>query len=189
MNDMSPRKSAALSRASSRQWVLKPQDLAVAMKLVTLKGNWLPYAALGETMRLSRFESHAAIQRLAAAGLIVEIEGPPQVVIAALRSFVIFGARYAYPPVRGGLTIGFPTAQASPAVRNLISVSDEQVTVWPHPEGKIRGQSLLPLYVSLPLAAQEAPAFHELLALFDLLRIGQARERGIAQKILEERLS
>jgi hypothetical protein len=183
------KQSAALSRASSRQWVLKPQDLAVALKLVTLKGKWLPYAALGEAIRLSRFEAHAAIQRLAAAGLVVEIEGPPRVVAAALRSFVIFGARYAYPPVRGGLTIGFPTAQALPAVRNLISASSGQVTVWPHPEGKVRGQSLLPLYESLPLAAAGAPAFHELLALFDLLRIGQARERGIAQKLLEVRLS
>jgi hypothetical protein len=189
MNAQNQRRSAALSRANSRQWVLKPQDLAIALKLVTLKRDWLPYAALGESMRLSRFESHAAVQRLSAAGLIIDIEGPPQVVIAALRSFVIFGARYAYPPVRGGLTIGFPTAQALPAVRKLISASDEQLVVWPHPEGKVRGQSLLPLYASLPLAAKQAPAFHELLALFDLLRIGQARERAIARKLLEERLS
>lgn len=189
MTPLVAKKSAALSRANSRQWVLKPQDLAVALKLVTLKGNWLPYAALGEAMHLSQFEAHAAVQRLAAAGLMVGIEGPPQVVAAALRSFVIFGARYAYPPVRGGLTIGFPTAQALSAVRKLISASSEQVTVWPHPEGKVRGQSLLPLYESLPLAAADAPAFHELLALFDLLRIGQARERNIAQKLLEARLS
>jgi hypothetical protein len=189
MTPLAAKKSAALSRASSRQWVLKPQDLAVALKLVTLMRSWLPYAALGEAMRLSRFEAHAAIQRLGAAGLVVEVEGPPQVVSAALRSFVIFGARYAYPPVRGGVTIGFPTAQALSSVRSLISASREQVTVWPHPAGKVRGQSLLPLYESLPLAAADSPAFHELLALFDLLRIGQARERGIAQKLLEARLS
>jgi hypothetical protein len=189
MIPQTPKKSIALSRASSRQWVLKPQDLAVALKLVTLKGRWLPYAALGETLRLSRFEAHAAVQRLTAAGLVAQIEGPPQVILAALRSFVVFGARYAYPPVRGGLTIGVPTAQALPVVRRLISAPDEQFTVWPHREGKVMGQSLLPLYESLPLAAQEAPAFHELLALFDLLRIGQARERALAQKLLERRLS
>jgi hypothetical protein len=33
--------SVALKRAGSRQWVLKPQDLAMALKLVTLKGQWL----------------------------------------------------------------------------------------------------------------------------------------------------
>jgi hypothetical protein len=168
--------------------VLKPQDLAVALRLVTLKGEWLPYAALGEAMHLSRFEAHAAVQRLTAAGLVAEIEGPPRAVIAALRSFVIFGARYAYPPVRGGITIGFPTAHALPALKKLLGSSSDLVTVWPHPEGKVRGQSLLPLYESLPLASRDDPEIRELLALFDLLRIGQARERELAQKLLEERL-
>jgi hypothetical protein len=168
--------------------VLKPQDLGVAPWLVTLKGEWLPYAALGEAMRLSRFEAHAAVQRLTAAGLAAEIEGPPRAVIAALRAFVIFGARYPYPPVRGGITIGFPTAHALPVLKKLLSSSSELVTVWPHPEGKVRGQSLLPLYESLPLAARDFPEFRELMAFFDLLRIGQARERGPAQKLLEERL-
>jgi hypothetical protein len=40
--------SAALRRASTRQWVLKPQDLAVALKLVTLQGARLSYAALAK---------------------------------------------------------------------------------------------------------------------------------------------
>ena len=55
----------------------------------------------------------------------------------------------------------------------------------PHPAGKVRGQSLLPLYESLPVAAQSDRALHELLPLFDLLRIGQASERRIARKMLE----
>jgi hypothetical protein len=123
-----------------------------------------------------------------AAGLVAGIEGPPRVVIAALRAFVIHGARYAYPPVRGGITIGFQTAPAPPAMKKRLGSSSNLVTVWPHPEGNTRGQSLLPLYESLPLAARDAPEFRELLVLFDLLRIGQARERGLAQRLLEERL-
>ena len=188
MDDLAHGKSVALRRAGTRQWVLKPQDLAVALKLVALKKRWLPYAALGEALYLSRFEAHAAVQRLGAAGLASEIEGPPQPVMRALRDFVVHGARYAYPPVRGGTTIGFPTAQALPALKKQMAATADVVTVWPHPEGKARGQSLLPLYESLPLAAQADQDFHELLALFDLLRIGQARERAIAQKMLEERL-
>jgi hypothetical protein len=35
---MSSEKSVAMKRASGRQWVLKPQDLAIALKLVALKG-------------------------------------------------------------------------------------------------------------------------------------------------------
>jgi hypothetical protein len=189
MGSNSTPKTAVIRRASNRQWILKPQDLAVALKLVTQRSEWLPYAALGAAMRLSPFEAHAAVQRLTAAGLLAEVGGAPQVVRAALRSFVVHGARYAYPAVRGGTTIGFPTAHALPAIRELVSASDNQLIVWPHAQGKSRGQSLLPLYDSLPLAAKAAPMLYELLALFDLLRIGQARERQIAQKKLEERLS
>jgi hypothetical protein len=38
------------------------------------------------------------------------------------------------------------------------------------------------------LAAVQDPALYELLALFDALRIGQAREREMTRKLLEERL-
>jgi len=46
----------------------------------------------------------------------------------------------------------------------------------------------LPLYEKLPLAAMEDPLLYELLALFDALRIGQARERELAGQHLEERM-
>ena len=108
MRRVTPEKTIALKRAASRQWVLKPQDLAIALKLITLNRQWLPYAVLGDSMRLSRFEAHAAVQRLTAAGLVAEIDGQPRPIMAALRQFVLYGARYAYPPVRGGQTIGFP---------------------------------------------------------------------------------
>jgi hypothetical protein len=60
--------------------------------------------------------------------------------------------------------------------------------VWPHPEGDQRGFSLMPLYENLPLAAKAFPPLYELLALFDALRMGQAREREIATQLLNERL-
>jgi hypothetical protein len=47
---------------------------------------------------------------------------------------------------------------------------------------------LLPLYENFALVARDDPALYELLALFDALRAGQAREREIARKLLEERL-
>ncbi len=184
----SSEKSVAMKRASSRQWVLKPQDLAIALKLVALKGQWLPYAALGESMRLSRFEAHAAVQRLMAARLVAEIEGQPRPVMAALRAFLVFGAPYAYPAVHGGMTTGFPTAHGAAALKSLMASANEPPPVWPHPDGVMRGPSLLPLYESLPLAAMDDPAFYELLALFDALRAGQARERDLVTVELNKRL-
>jgi len=177
-----------MKRASSRQWVLKPQDFAVALKLVLLSGQWLPYAALGDAMRLSRFEAHAAVQRLTAARLVALVDGQPRPVMAALRGFVIFGAPYAYPAVRGEMTIGFPTAYGVSPLKEKIVASGEPPPVWPHPKGIARGPGLLPLYENLPLAAKDDPALYELLALFDALRAGQARERELARKLLEKRL-
>ena len=181
--------SVAIQRASHKQWVLKPQDLAVALKLVALNGEWLPYAELGDALHLSRYEAHAAVQRLLQAKLLVEIAGPPQPMIENLRQFVIHGASFAYPPVRIEMTIGIPTAHGVSPIKESMHSSKESIPVWPHSKSKKRGPGLLPLYEKLPLAALEDKAFYELLALFDALRIGQARERQLAKQFLKERLS
>lgn len=182
-------KSAAMKRAGSRQWVLKPQDLAVALKLVSMKDRWLPYAELGEAMHLSRFEAHAAVQRLIAARLFYQSEDDnPRPVMQSLRQFVMFGAPFAYPAVMGEMTIGLPTAHGAPLVADILRSSAEPVPVWPYPKGRTRGMALLPLYQKLPMAAEVDGKLYELLALFDALRSGQARERGLAKKYLEERL-
>ena len=86
------------------------------------------------------------------------------------------------------MTIGFPTAHGVAPLKTKMVVSNEPLPVWPHPEGKARGQGILPLYENLPLAAKDDSALYELLALFDALRAGQAREREMAKKLLEERL-
>jgi hypothetical protein len=168
--------------------VLKPQDLAVALKLVALQGQQLSYADLAKQLRLSQFEAHAAVQRLIAARLAGERDGAVRPSMAALRTFIINGAPYAYPPVRGEATIGFPTAHAVAPLKGRVSASDSPIPVWPHPDGSVRGEALLPLYEKLPLAAESDSKLYELLALFDALRIGQARERELARKLLEERL-
>jgi hypothetical protein len=139
-------------------------------------------------MHLSQFEAHAAVQRLIIAKLAASVDGHIRPVNGALRRFVVNGAPYAYPPVRGEVTVGVPTAHAVAPLRDLLSGTTDLPPVWPDPEGQIRGQSLLPLYPSLPAAAQADAKLYELLALFDALRIGQARERTLAARLLEERL-
>jgi len=89
---------------------------------------------------------------------------------------------------RRGRTIGFPTAHGAAPLKSLMAPTNEPPPVWPHPNGVVRGPSLLPLYEGLPLAAMDDPVFYELLALFDALRAGQARERELAKKFLEDRL-
>ena len=180
--------TVALQRATNRQWVLKPQDLAVALKLVVLRGRWLSYAALAEAMHLSRYEAHAAVQRLLAAGLLDDSSGAPRPVVDALRDFVIHDAPYAYPPVHTGMSRDFASAAGAPPLRDRVAVA-EPPSVWPHPDGPVRGPGLLPLYGKLPPAARDDPALYELLAQFDALRAGQGPERALARDLPEAWLS
>ena len=180
---------AALRRVSHRQWSLKPQDLAVALKLVTLRDHPAPrpsYLVFARMLHLSPYEAHAAIQRLLETGLVAAIDGRLRPVMTVLRNFVIHGAPYSFPPVRGPSTIGFPTAVLD--VDGQPAPPGDARLVWPHPEGTVRGQALLPLYAGLPLAADEDERFHQLLAWFDLLRVGQARERAQARERLQSAL-
>lgn len=181
--------SGIKSRLSHAQWTLKPQDLAVAFKLVCLQGRRLPYAALANALHLSPFEAHACIARLTASRLLSEVDGLPALVMPAFRPFVLHGAPYFFPAVRGEVTVGFPTAYGVEPLKSKVLFTDELAPVWPHPDGPVRGTTLLPLYPKLPLAAQSDLPFYELLALFDALRIGQARERELVRSLLEARLA
>ena len=180
--------SGIKSRLSHAQWSLKPQDLAMAFKLVCLGGQKMPYTELARAMQMSQFEAHACMARLAGARLLTEVNGVPALVMPAFRPLVLQGAAYFFPAVRGEVTVGFPTAYGVEPLKSKVLFSDELPPVWPHPDGPVRGSTLLPLYPKLPLAAQDDPALYELLALFDALRIGQARERELARTLLQERL-
>ncbi|MDP2418734.1 MAG: hypothetical protein U1D25_02035 [Hydrogenophaga sp.] len=182
------RSTGIKARLSHAQWSLKPQDLAMALKLVCLAGEKVIYTDLARAMHMSQFEAHACMARLGAARLLTDVGGAPALVMPAFRPLLLQGAPYFFPAVRGELTMGFPTAYGVEPLKSKVLFADELPPVWPHEDGTTRGAMLLPLYPKLPLAAVQDPALYELLALFDALRIGQARERDLARTLLEERL-
>ena len=65
------------SRLSHAQWSLKPQDLAMAFKLVCLAGKKMPYTELARAMQMSQFEAHACLARLSGARLLTEVNSAP----------------------------------------------------------------------------------------------------------------
>src|SRR5262249_44280424 len=96
------------------------------------------------------------------------------------------GAKYAFPAVHGRLSRGVPTAYAAAPLNTLIAPSADPVPVWPYKSGTVRGMSLAPLYPTVPEAALRDERLYSVLALFDAIRSGQARERNLAQKRLVE---
>ena len=164
----------------------KPQDVVVALKLC-LDDTSRSYAELAEELGMSASEVHAAVRRLGEARL-VDPE-TREIRRDALRSFLVHGVPYAYPARPKEVTRGMPTAWAAPAMAGKFSPSEQIPPVWPDPEGTVQGASVEPLYRSVPGAARRDPALYDLLALVDALRIGRARERGLAEKEIAQRLT
>lgn len=158
----------------------------MALKL-TLGGADLSYAVLGRDLGLSASEVHAAVRRLGEARLLDP--ETKRVRVEAFRNFLVHGVPYAFPASPKAVTRGMPTAWAAPVMSGQISAADQLPPVWPDPEGKVQGAAVQPLYASVPGAARRDPALYDLLALVDALRIGRARERALAEKEINERLS
>ena len=130
--------------------------------------------------------THRGLQRLREAGLYAPDRR--RVPIAAAEEFLIHGVKYVFPSRRGSETRGVVTAWAAqPLVQELARVP-ELPPVWPHPTGQTRGIALEPLHPIVPDAALRDPELWERLALVDALRAGDARARGLAEKLLVERL-
>lgn len=165
---------------------LEPKDLVVLLKLALSKPQqpW-SYHRLAESLSLSASETFASVKRLLASGLLVGKGLKAEVNRKALRDFVLYGARYAFPAEIGKPSRGMPTGYASPALQGNSVFDPNQVPVWPDAKGKAKGHTLTPLHPRVPRIAEADPAMYEALALFDALRAGQARERQSARVRLE----
>jgi len=102
-----------------------------------------------------------------------------------LAEFALHGAKYAFAPERLPVGPGVPTSHAAPAFAAVFGGGHEPL-VWPDARGTVRGEGLLPLHPCVPGAALRDAALYELLALFDALRAGRARERGMAATRLQK---
>ncbi|MFO1263765.1 MAG: hypothetical protein U1E84_10575 [Rhodoferax sp.] len=101
-----------------------------------------------------------------------------------LAEFALHGAKYAFPAEKLPLVIGVPTSHSAPAFAGVFAPGSTDF-VWPHPNGSVRGVGVEPLHPSVPFAAMQDAKLYELLALFDALRVGKARERGMALERLQ----
>jgi DNA-binding Lrp family transcriptional regulator len=167
------------------RFMLKPQDIVVLLKLVGQHQGWT-FERIASELDLSPSAVHRSLERAERSGLYNSKR--KEVNQAALSEFLRHGAKYVFPPVRQGEARGIPTAWAAAPLRDQLMSSEENMPVWPFAQGKKRGIALEPLHPVVPKAAREDPALGELLALFDAIRIGNARERGLAGKELVRRL-
>lgn len=180
--------------------MLKPQDIVILLKMISslseddLKSS-LSQNELAVLLCMSVSEVNAGIKRLASSGLLVPAfqKGSKSRAVyvineQACEEYLISGVKYSFPAKLGEYTRGIAAAYAAPILSEHIVLGDDPIPVWPYGEGSERGLTLAPLYSSVPksVAQHPDPLFYDLLVLVDTIRIGRARERSIAVKILKE---
>ena len=186
---------------------MKSQDIVILLKLVSLQeqeeqGSLAPldglsgredaYSARGleASLGISKSEVNASINRSIASGLAVKDRefrrAKPN--RRNLHNFIAHGLKFVFPAKPGAMTRGVPTAFAAPMLKSLLMSAGEYIYVWPYARGTDMGQSVEPLFKSVPEAVQNDERLYEYLALVDGIRLGKQREATLAVERLEERL-
>lgn len=141
-----------------------------------------PETASGVHEEMAVYRVHTKSRRATAAS-VSSADNPVRVNSRNLAEFAVHGAKYAFIGKRLPVAVGVPTSHSAPAFAGVFAPGSDD-WVWPHPNGSVRGQGLEPLHPSVPFAAAQDAQLYEMLALFDALRVGRARERGMALKRL-----
>jgi hypothetical protein len=166
--------------------MLKPQDILLACKVFGIGTEEWPLRRLAGSISISLGEAHASVGRCREAGILAAPRGRLSVVRKGLFRLVSVSAPQVYYAVRGRVDAGVPTSIHAEPLAGVFGVSDGAIPlVWPCDLGTVRGETLVPLYPTVPRAIRHDPSLHRLLALIDVVRAGGPAERRLATDLLE----
>ena len=175
----------AISNIMSRiQFIMKPQDVVVLLKIIALGNDAWNQTQLAESLKLSQSEISQSLARSNFSRLINMAD--KSVMRHNLLDFLQYGLAYVFPQVPGPLVRGLPTSHSAEPLKNLIRSSEAYV--WPWSKGNVRGHRIEPLYPKVPEAASMDSKLYEMLALIDAFRVGRAREKNIGIIELKKRI-
>jgi hypothetical protein len=168
--------------------MLRPQDVLLACKLFSLgESEWI-FSRLAGSLAISASEAHAASERCRAAGVLGTPRGKLTVARRKFFELCTVVVPQVYYAVRGSVELGIPTSIYAEPLKGMFVSDLKRVIplIWPYESGTIKGESLLPLYPTVPRAIQHDEALYKLLALIDVVRAGEAKERQMAVDMLEK---
>lgn len=145
------------------------------------------YDDLSQALGIAKSETHRSLRRSASSHLF-DMESR-RVRKAELLEFVEHGMRYAFAVTPGESARGMATSWNAPGLEEHLVDDPLEKFVWPHPRGDTRGRAIEPLHDAVIAAAADDEVLHTQLALCDAIRLGGARERRLAAKLLRESLS
>lgn len=146
--------------------------------------SWLSKDLAG-SLRISPSEISESLNRSKIAGLLSPDK--KKVMKSAFLSFIQFGLSYVFPAEPGALVRGIPTGHSAPVLKEYFLSAEPYV--WHSPLGKMKGQSIPPLYANQIAAAQDDPHLYDMLALIDAVRVGRRREVEKGTELLKELFS
>lgn len=174
---------------------LKPQDIVILCQILSLGPLYSKHwdnLLLSRKLQISQSEISLSIRRSIYIGF-MDID--KSIYYESFVEFLVHGLRFVFPAKPGAISRGVPTAHSAEPLNNFINAIDD-IYVWPYAFGNVSGQSIEPLYHTIPKIITEQTKgntiedkkFYELLALTDALRVGKARERNFAKIELEKRI-
>ncbi len=155
---------------------MRPQDVAILLKIVALNQQDWQIQPLSNQLRISISEISESLNRSRLAGLIDFKKKRPN--RSSLLEFLQHGLKYVFPQNPGSMSRGMATAHSHPFMKKHLD--SETIYVWPDARGETLGQTIEPFYERQPEAAREDNTFYLLLALVDAIRVGRVRESKIA---------
>ena len=156
---------------------IRPQDIVIILKKMTPSGRAMLNKDIAASLGISPAEISDAMERCRVAQLVDTTKS--KINTLALKEFLVYGLKYVFPAVPGRVIRGVPTAVSASPIKEHIAQSND-VYVWPYKKGTMRGQSVNPLYPTVPEAVANDEELYQLLVIVDTLRMGRTREREIA---------
>lgn len=152
--------------------------------------DWFSMRALEDSTGISKSEVSGALKRCIEVGLakLERKSNLPRANTKALYEFIVYGLKYVFPARPGAIVRGIPTAHAAPVLAGKLLSAGDFICVWEDAHGKQQGQTIAPLFKTVPQAVRKDAELYAMLALVDAIRIGQEREAGVAKKMLEQYL-
>jgi len=164
---------------------MRPQDIVILLKILTFSDDNWTLTDISEALDISIAEISGSLERSRIAGFINQSKR--KINRLALREFLVHGLKYVFPAQVGATVRGIATAHSASPIKEQI-VEGKDIYVWAYSRGTRRGNSIVPLYKTVPKIVGNQPELYEYLVIADTLRVGRVREIDIATKELDERL-
>lgn len=175
-------------------WEIEEEDVTFQRELNLLVPNTFAarYTARGleSETGVSKSEVNLSLKRSIKVGLakLDRKTNIPRANTKALTEFIIYGLKYVFPAQVSELSRGIPTSFAAPVLQGKVMSAGETIYIWSDARGSNKGQAVQPLYKTVPRAVKKDPYLYGYLALVDAIRLGNAREAGVAIDELKNKL-